>query len=140
VTELINKVWDTLGMLPPIPWPALVSFTVILVLLLPHLMKLFRTEKPEPLQAQAHHEQHGAPSISAEMPWMLTNLINTDRNVQDALHMLRSPAGHSHIEVLCQKIDALTLKVEAIDKMLRRRSGRSKKLSPVPADDRLGES
>jgi hypothetical protein len=59
------------------------------------------------------------------MPWLLTNVINTDRNTQEILHILRAADGTS-------RLDVLTRKVEAIERTLRRRS---KKSSPQPDDD-----
>jgi hypothetical protein len=63
------------------------------------------------------------------MPWgVLTQLVIIDKNTQDILRHLVLPDGRSRLDQMSQQI---TL----INKMLRQRSGRSKKLSGLPEDE-----
>jgi hypothetical protein len=101
-----------------------------MVLLLPHIIKLFRSSPKAETTEHGEHHEHSSPGpiISAEMPWLLTQVINTERNTQEILHMLRAADGQSRLDILGRQ-------VTAIEKMLRRRSGRSKKLSPLPGKE-----
>jgi hypothetical protein len=69
----------------------------------------------------------------------MTQLVIIDRNTQDILQMLRTAEGQSRIDVLTHQVMGVDKRVMVIDKMLRRRSGRSKKLAPVPGDDAIDQ-
>jgi uncharacterized protein YerC len=62
------------------------------------------------------------------MPTVITQLVIVDRNTQDILHLIRNVDGTNKLEVLLQRF-------EVIEKMLRRRNGRSKKLMPAVMPD-----
>jgi hypothetical protein len=51
-----------------------------------------------------------------------------DRNTQDILHELRTPDSVSRLDAMAAKIDAMAGQIETLNKLLRQRSGRSKKL------------
>lgn len=53
---------------------------------------------------------------------LLTQLVILERDVQDLLHMHRAPDGRSRLDMMAEQI-------ETLNKLLRQRSGRSKKLS-----------
>jgi hypothetical protein len=76
------------------------------------------------------------PRISSDFPWVTSQIINMERNQQDMMRVLINRDGSSRLEPMAAQLTVLAAQVAIIDKMLRRRSGRSKKLkSTEPSEE-----
>lgn len=103
--EVIKWALDIIGKLPPVPLPTLIAFLIVALLVSPLIRKALRGSPERVVPEVVQH-------VSVDPGWLYTTLINLDL-----------------------KIQGLDQKITLIDRMLRRRSGRSKKLkSPDPAD------
>lgn len=123
---IFELVWETLGKIPPIPVPFLASILFVLVLLIPLARKALK--HPDSVPDVEHHAPH---AISSDFPTVITQLVILDRNTQDILHLLRNPDGSN-------KLDMILLQLTSLNKMLRRRNGRSSKLKSGPIEDDVG--
>jgi hypothetical protein len=52
-----------------------------------------------------------------------------DRNTQDILHELRTSEGRSRLNLMEANVQTMSERVDDLNKLLRQRSGRSKKLT-----------
>jgi len=93
--------------------------------------KAFRSPKSE--------DGHPAPAaetrIASDFPWVTSQIINMERNQQDMMRVLLNRDGSSRLDPIMVQLTDLTERVTVIDKMLRRRSGRSKKLKTPEPDE-----
>ncbi len=104
---------DTLGAIPPIPVPFLLALIFYLLLITPLIRRAIKSD-PEP-----EADEEPSHSVTMDAGGIYTILVN----LQIEVAKLRSETSY------------LTSKVHVIDKMLRRRSGRSKKLTPPTEDE-----
>lgn len=102
---------ETLGKLPPVPVPFLAAFIIYLLVIVPLIRRAIRKE---PMS----HAIDSNPQVLMNAGGVYTILTN----IQLAL----SDLSHKH--------DDVARRLTVIDKMLRRRSGRSKKLK-TPTED-----
>lgn len=117
--RIINWAFDTIAKSPPIPLPSLLAVIIVLLLVFPLVRKALRSPAPDPVDHDATN------SVTLNAGGIYTILVD----VQIEVAKLRKEIGN-----LTGKTLVLTDKVNVIDKMLRRRSGRSKKLT-APAED-----
>lgn len=120
--ELFKWAIDTISKWQPIPVPNLLAALILGLIVLGLWRKVHRSRD--------EGEAAPLPKIATDWPWVTSQIINNDRNIQELNRLLRMPDGTS-------RLDDLTRKVNDIHRMLRRRHGRSKKLI---SDDDLGES
>jgi hypothetical protein len=106
--------------------PNLIAFIVVAMLLTALARKAFRSPKSDEGQL---HQVPAEPRIATDFPWVTTQIINMERNQQDMMRVLINRDGSSRLDPILMQLTELTDKVVVIDKMLRRRSGRSKKLT-----------
>ena len=68
--------------------------------------------------------------VDLRLPWgVTTQLVMIDRNTQDILHELRTPDGRSRLDLMDERAEAMARQIETLNRLLRQRSGRSKKLA-----------
>lgn len=91
------------------------------------LVALTRRAFRSPRHEEVHHVA-AEPRIATDFPWVTTQIINMERNQQDMMRVLINRDGSSRLDPILSQMAELTEKITVIDKMLRRRSGRSKKL------------
>lgn len=128
--EFLDLIWATVSGWPPIQPTSLIAFVVIVILLAALTRKAFRSPRSEEVH---HHAAPAEPRIASDFPWVTTQIINMERNQQDIMRVLIDRDGSSRLEPIALQLAALSGKIDVIDKMLRRRSGRSKKLKGDPA-------
>lgn len=61
------------------------------------------------------------PFFSVDVPWINQHLVNIDANQQAILQLLRDERGRNRLTDLMDRQDALTRKMEAIERSLRTR-------------------
>lgn len=115
--RITNWAFDVITKSPPIPLPSLLAVIIVLLLVAPLVRKALRSDPPE--------DRDTSPTVSLNAGGIYTILVD----VQIEVAKLRKEIGN-----LTGKTLVLTDKVNVIDRMLRRRSGRSKKLT-APAED-----
>jgi len=62
------------------------------------------------------------PFFSVEVPWITQHLVTIDANLQMLLQLLRDERGRNRLIDIMDRQDALTRKLETVERMARARS------------------
>ena len=127
MNELIDKVWENISKWPSIPPTSLMAFFIVIILLLPHIRKLWQSPKIEELAHEPVHEVHQTSPVRID-PWIIQRMVQMESNQQDMMHVLIDRDGVSRLETIKGRLDLLSQQMADLNTLLRKRSGRSKKL------------
>lgn len=123
----MGPVWawviQTVGLWPPIPVPFALAALMIVLVIIPLARKALKSS------GAAEHSPT-LEQVDLRLPWgVTTQLVMIDRNTQDILHELRTSEGRSRLDLMEANVQTMSERVDDLNKLLRQRSGRSKKLT-----------
>lgn len=99
----------------------------MIILLLPHIRKLWQSPKTEELAHEQAHEINQTSPTRID-PWIIQRMVQMESNQQDMMHVLIDRDGVSRMETIKGRLDVISQQMADLNTLLRKRSGRSKKL------------
>src|SRR5882672_9965544 len=123
----MKEIWDwTVGNIqswPSIPPVNLIAFVLAMTMLSPLVIKGLRAlRSDEPPAPPPAAPTPLPPFFSVEVPWITQHLVTIDANLQMLLQLLRDERGRNRLIDIMDRQDALTRKLETVERMARARS------------------